>query len=138
MKIKDLGKCLEKAADHEDAKAAECHAEHKMSGMEDSHHGRMGDLHKASAANLRDCAAKCMKADDADDLSKSDVSKRLELIDQLRKRLEHLEGQIVPSRVSAITPNAPGARAVPRAGQPAFDSKPQVPTQFAKLVEIEE
>jgi hypothetical protein len=54
------------------------------------------------------------------------------------KRLTHLEGQIVPTRVSAVIPDRPGVRAVPRAGQPAFSEKPNVPVQFEKLVAIEE
>jgi hypothetical protein len=132
MKIKDLGKCLEKAADHEDAKAAECYAEHKMSGLEESHHGRMGDLHKASAANLRDCAAKCMKADDADDLTKSGT------VADLAKRMTALENRIEPTRISAVTPNAPGVRAVLRHGAPELPARPNVPLAFEHLVRVEE
>lgn len=128
MKIKELGKCLDKAADYEDSKAAECYAEHKQSGMEESHAGRMGDLHKGSAANLRECAAKCMKADEADDLSKA-------ASEDFVARLEKLENTIVPSGVSKVTPNAP--RAVPRFGSAPMQ-RPAVPLAFEHLSRIEE
>lgn len=56
----------------------------------------------------------------------------------MEKRLSALENTIVPSRVSAIAPNAPGIRAVPRAGQQPIPERPNVPIQFEKLVAIEE
>jgi hypothetical protein len=57
---------------------------------------------------------------------------------ELLRRLEIVEGTIIPTKISALTPTAPGVRAVPRAGQRAFADKPVVATQFSKLVEIEE
>src|ERR1700733_12075288 len=56
----------------------------------------------------------------------------------LLRRLEIVENTVQPTRVSAVTPTAPGVNAVPRAGQRQFMEKPVVPVQFAKLVEIEE
>jgi hypothetical protein len=57
---------------------------------------------------------------------------------ELLRRLEIVEGTIIPTKISALTPTAPGVRAVPRAGQRAFADEPVVATQFSKLVEIEE
>lgn len=55
----------------------------------------------------------------------------------LLKRLEILEGTIIPTKISAVTPNAPGVTAVPRAGMRSLGEKPNVPTAFEKLVAIE-
>jgi hypothetical protein len=63
------------------------------------------------------------------DLSKgsSDILRRLELI----------EGTIIPTKVSAVVPNAPGVTAVPRAGQRQVNGKANVPIAFEKMVAIE-
>jgi hypothetical protein len=141
----DLRKCLEKAAqcedDHKDMEqgmADEHQAMQKASGSAaDAHHGRMRDLHQhkantheASAANFRAAAEKCSKADEPDGLTKA--------TSDLLRRLEILEGTIVPTKVSAITPTAPSVTVVPRAGMRSLgNEKPNVPVQFEKLIAIE-
>jgi hypothetical protein len=51
-------------------------------------------------------------------------------------RLAKLENTIVPSRISAVTPTAPGVRAVTLHGAPNVPERPQVPVQFEHLVKI--
>jgi hypothetical protein len=55
---------------------------------------------------------------------------------EFEKRLAHLENTLVPTKVSAVTPDRPG-RPVPRYGQQPIE-RPNVPIQFEKLVVIEE
>jgi hypothetical protein len=139
---KHLLNCAQAEDDHENSETAmgdEHQAMQKASGtVADSHHGRMRDLHfakarthKESAENFRAAAEKCTKAAGDDDLAK--VASTSDLL----KRLEHLENTIVPLRVSAVTPTAPGVTAVPRAGMRSFGEKPTVAVQFEKLVAIE-
>jgi hypothetical protein len=68
--------------------------------------------HSDMAQFHEDCAAKCSKAA-ADELNK-----------------------LVPSNVSAVVPNAPGIRAIPRPGQPPISEKPNVPLEFEKIFSI--
>jgi len=73
---------------------------------------KRADMHEAHQAFHSECA----KAAHAADLAKA-----------------------VPTNVSAVAPDAPGIRAVPRAGQrPIEEAKPQVEAQFAKLVAVDE
>jgi hypothetical protein len=144
ISMSDLRKCLEKCAQAEDnhkdmeqGMADEHSAMQKASGTADSHHGRMRDLHQhkantheQSAKDYRDAAAKCTKAAGDDDLEKGTTS-------DLLKRIERIENTIQPTRVSAVTPTAPGVTAVPRAGQCSIGDRPNVPVQFEKLVAIE-
>jgi hypothetical protein len=44
---------------------------------------------------------------------------------------------VMPTAVSAVTPNRPGIVAVPRAGQQPVE-KPNVPEQFAHLIKVED
>ena len=90
---------------------------------------KIADTHEAAAEFHRDAMAECSKIAGGD-LNKGESD--------LLKRLEHLENQVVPSRVSAVTPNAPGVRAVLRTGQMPMSARPNVPIQFEKLVAIEE
>jgi len=81
-----------------------------------------------------DMAQECIKAAKVagdDDLSKG--------TSDLLRRLEIVEGTIVPTRVAGVVPTAPGVTAVPRAGQRAIGNgeKPNVPVQFEKLIAIE-
>jgi hypothetical protein len=80
-----------------------------------------------------DMAQECTKAAKAagdDDLTKG--------TSDLLRRLEIVEGTIIPTKISAVTPTVPGVRAVPRAGQRAIGTeKPNVPVAFEKLVAIE-
>jgi hypothetical protein len=143
IKMSDLQKCLEKAAqcedDHEEMEqglADEHRNMQKSSSAGDAHHGRMADLHQhkahthgENAVNFRAAAEKCTKTSD-DELGKSSIA--------VIRRLDALENAVVPTRISAVVPDAPGVRAVPRAGQRPFTDNAVVPVQFAKLVEIEE
>lgn len=85
--------------------------------------------HDAAADAHDQMCQECMKVT-GDELNKNTAD--------LVKRLEHLENTIQPTRVSAVAPNAPGVRAVPRAGQQPIPDRPNVPIQFEKLVAIEE
>lgn len=86
---------------------------------------KIADMHEAAADFHRGMADECMKVTD-DSLDKNSS--------ELLKRLEHLEGQLVPSRISAVAPNAP--RAVPRYGARDIPARPEVPLQFQHLVQI--
>jgi len=44
---------------------------------------------------------------------------------------------LIPTLVSAVTPNRPGIIAVPRAGAQAIPERPNVPEEFLKLAEVE-
>ena len=47
--------------------------------------------------------------------------------------------KLQPTNISAVVPDAPGVRAVPRAGQRSVEeAKPQVEARFAKLVAVDE
>ncbi len=60
-----------------------------------------------------------------------------QLVDARLIKSEHIENQVSSTRVSGVTPDAPGVRAVPRYGAREAP-RPEVPLQFSKLVEIEE
>lgn len=90
--------------------------------------GKIAATHQATAQFHKDMMGESSKVT-GDELSKNGSD--------LVKRLEILESTIIPTKVSAITPNAPGVTAVPRAGQRAFSEKPNVPVAFEKLVAIE-
>lgn len=47
-------------------------------------------------------------------------------------------GKLVPSSISAVTPDNPRFRAVPRGGQQPVPEQPNVPLEFQKLVAIDE
>jgi hypothetical protein len=102
------------------AKAHETSAEDfQKESSEHIHHTAAAAAHTAAAENCAECMAEYSK------VAWSDFFKSE-------------RGSPEPSPISAVTPNAPGVTAVPRAGQRPFTEKPVVPTQFAKLVEIEE
>jgi len=76
-------------------------------------------FHKRSIARhetLRDYHAAEMGKATADELNKSDL---------------------VPTNVSALTPDKPGVRAIPRYGQQTPE-RPAVPEQFAHLAQVED
>jgi hypothetical protein len=83
------------------------------------HHTSAAAAHTAAADNCAECMAECSKVVWSD-LFKTE------------------RGTPEPTQVHAVTPTAPGIRAVPRAGQQMPADKPNVPVQFSKLVEIEE
>jgi hypothetical protein len=86
---------------------------------EHTHHTTAAAANRATANNCAECMAECSK------VVWSDLFKA-----------ERAEPVAPP--ISAVAPTAPGVTAVPRAGQRAFAEKPVVPTQFSKLIEIEE
>lgn len=90
----------------------------------------IAECHKAAAAYHANAMEECSKSMDPE-FSKAASP-------EFEKRLSAIENRIEPTRISAVAPNRPGITAVPRAGQPAFSEKPNVPIQFSKLVEIEE
>jgi hypothetical protein len=88
---------------------------------------KIADMHSDASEFHKEMMAACEKVA-GDDLNKG--------TSDLLKRLEHLENRIEPTRISAVTPTAPGVRAVPRAGQPSLSERPNVPVQFEHLVKI--
>lgn len=97
---------------------------HKASGMGDNQDGphkqaadeldKLAGTCAAHAEHHRDAAAKCNKA----------------AVDELNK--------LVPTDISAVAPDRPGIRSVPRPGQPELPAKPNVDEQFRKLVSVED
>ncbi|MFZ0520335.1 MAG: hypothetical protein WAL95_04895 [Candidatus Acidiferrales bacterium] len=138
MKVSDhLKKFHQHAAEHHDG-LAKCYSKIASFGkaaksqMKDGDGESLADClekiaehHEAAAEFHRDAMAECSKIA-GDDLNKNSSD--------LIKRLEHLESQVVPTRVSAV---APTVTAVPRYGQQPMQ-RPNVPIQFEKLVAIEE
>jgi hypothetical protein len=121
--------------------AEHCQTMHKEAGMsedEKSPYSKMGEeilglsaLAQSHAVYHGARVEECMKATD-DELGKSANTPDLE------KRVRHLEGQLVPTSVSAVAPDRPGGvRAVPRYGQQPIE-RPNVPIQFETLSAIEE
>ncbi len=102
----------------------------------DDEDGLCGNLEKirsafaAGAKFHREEMTECSKISDGD-LTKG--------TSDLVKRIEHIENTLVPTRVSAVTPNAPGVTPVPRTGMRPIGNgeRPNVPTQFEKLIAIE-
>jgi hypothetical protein len=90
---------------------------------------KIADTHEAAAEFHRGMMEECSKVA-SDDLNKG--------TSELLKRLEQLEGQVVPSRISGVAPENPNVRAVPRFGAREIPAKPNVPVQFEKLVAIED
>jgi hypothetical protein len=86
--------------------------------------------HDTRAADCDKLMEECEKVFASGDLNKA--------ASDVMKRLEHLEGQVVPSRVSGVAPDRPGVRAVPRFGAQPLAARPEVPVQFEKLIVIEE
>lgn len=79
-------------------------------------HNALGDEH----AEMAEHCAKCAKAaDEAEKAAADDLNK------------------IVPHRVSAVAPTAPGITMVPRFGSPPLQ-KAAVDSQFSKLLELDE
>jgi hypothetical protein len=122
----ELAKCFGKLAGF--GKAAK-------SEMKDDEGGGLADClekivaaHVARAEYHKEAMAECEKAIEASDLEK-------------RKR----ENRVVPSQISAVTPDAPqNVRAVPRTGGKPMPvaiqdiSRPNAPLDFQKLVGLEE
>lgn len=87
------------------------------------------EYHDDRGAECDELMEECEKVFGSGDLSKAAA-------DGVLKRLAHLENQVIPSRISGVTPTAP--RAVPRYGAQPLPERPNVPIQFEKLVTIEE
>lgn len=93
---------------------------------------KIADTHEAAAEFHRGMMEDCSKVT-GDELGKSANTS------DLVKRVTALENTVIPTRVSAVVPNAPGITAVPRAGaRPMPSEKPNVPVAFEKLITIEE
>jgi hypothetical protein len=75
--------------------------------------------HRGEEASHREQADKCGKAIDVDDLEKRD--------------------QLRPTNVHAVAPTVPATvRAIPRHGQREVPTRPNVPLEFEKLVQVED
>jgi hypothetical protein len=121
------------AADHHDGlekSAAKMSAAHKKlakeSGLTDGPHTeiaaeweRRAGLHKGNASSHREYA----------DYHRSAALK-------CSKAMEGDLNKLVPDEISGVTPDRPGIRAIPRAGQRELPSTPVSP-EFEKLVAIE-
>jgi hypothetical protein len=77
---------------------------------------------------------------------KAEIARHQKALDYHTAKMEECSKAIIsdmnkvqPTLVSAVAPDAPGIKAVPRAGQrPIEEAKPQVEAQFAKLVAVDE
>jgi hypothetical protein len=127
LKIVDMNKTRDGDSETEKclkAMAADQEALAKASGECAADHLTLSRFH---AEKMDECA----KATAEDELNKGTAS-------DLLRRLEIVEGTIVPTRVAGVVPTAPGITAVPRAGQRSVGTeRPNVPVQFEKLIAIE-
>jgi hypothetical protein len=104
------------------------------------HHRAMSKCHKAAIGKAeagnpdrefhKVAAAAHDQAADAHDAMCEDCAKAV--ADDLNKTMPW------PTGLSAVAPNAPGIRAVPRGGQPQIPARPNVPIEFSDLIKIEE
>lgn len=60
-----------------------------------------------------------------------------EMMEECSKAADGDLNKLVPTQVSAITPDRPGIRAVPRAGQQPIPERPNVPEAFEHLAAID-
>jgi hypothetical protein len=79
----------------------------------------IADEHSSMAQFHTDAANACEKA-----TASADLEKRADTL--------------VPTNISAVVPDRPGVRAVPRAGQQPIQTGPNVPLEFSKLVSTED
>lgn len=131
----------EKAEIHaEHAEAHKSMMDHHDDGPEHAFHKRKHELHKAASethATLRDYHKVCMEKAASDELKKTDTAPA-SLENLVRSILVKMLGDtLMSTNISAVAPNAPGFRAVPRGGQPPV-KKPDVPLEFQKLVAVDE
>jgi len=106
-----------------------------------NHHKTKHSLHKREEAVHAALAAYHegeMKKTAAGELNKADGSAP-GLEDAVRAVFLKMFGNaLVPTAVSAVTPNRPGITAVPRAGQQPIPAVPNVEPAFAKLVSVDD
>lgn len=126
--------------DHHEAHASM--AKHHAEGPEHEFHKSKAALHEAAHESHVKLAAyheKMQKAS-ADELNKGTVELPASLEDAVKSVFLKMFGNtVMPSNVSGITPDRPGApRMVPRAGMQPIPETPNVPFEFQKLVAIED
>ena len=96
-------------------------------------------FHKASIAHhepLRDFHKNAMEKAASGEMNKSpDISATVE--NAVAAYFGKIGATLIPTLVSAVTPNRPGITAVPRAGAQAIQERPNVPEEFLKLAEVE-
>ncbi len=106
-----------------------------------NHHKTKHSLHKREEAVHAALAAYHegeMKKTAADELNKADGSAPAYLEDAVRAVFLKMFGNTLqPTAVSAVTPDNPRIRAVPRNGQQPIPAAPNVEPQFAKLVSVD-
>jgi hypothetical protein len=90
---------------------------------------KIAECHKSASEFHKTAMQECKKS------AGSEFSKAADA--DLAKRIAHLEGQLVPTNVSAVVPDA-NIRAVPRTGMRMPPQRPDVPLQFQHLVKVEE
>jgi hypothetical protein len=86
---------------------------------EHTHHSTMAAAHTAAADSCLACMEECSK------VVWSDLFKAAE------------RAEPVASPISAVVPNAPGLRSVPRAGQQPIPAAPEVDARLAHLTKVE-
>jgi hypothetical protein len=91
-------------------------------------------FHKSMVENPDDAEAHHKTAMEACAKDMADCEKAA-IADTLEKVRERDNAVVEIPGLSRVAPNAPGVVAVPRAGQPAVPSRPNVPLAFQKLVQ---
>ena len=99
-------------------------------------------FHKRSIARhepLRDFHKNAMEKAVTDELNKADRSADISATveNAVAAYFAKISDKLIPTLVSAVTPNRPGVIAVPRAGAQAIPERPNVPEEFLKLAEVE-
>src|SRR5579862_6672240 len=110
-------------------------------------HKTESSYHRSAAKYHGEAMGKAVAGNPEHAFHKSAVAAHEQAADQHDQMCEECQKVIAsdlqklqPTLVSAVAPDAPGVRAVPRAGQRPIEeaTKPQVEAQFAKLVAVDE
>ena len=100
-------------------------------------------FHKSAVEAAAEKMALCEKSEVAESLAKrthvgdGDLNKMEPYIRETMIR-ETIGNMVVPTNVSGVTPNRPDITAVPRNGQPAVPTAPNVPLEFQKVFSVED
>jgi hypothetical protein len=94
----------------------------------------MGKMDKAVAGGQVHAALKAAK-----NMLEARASEHDGMLEECNKVIESDLQKLVPTNISVVTPDAPGVRAVPRAGQRSVEeAKLAIDPQFAKLIAVDE
>jgi hypothetical protein len=101
------------------------------------HHSAIGDDGAECAEDVAKHFKEAEKSAAPDGLSK--LARDPGMQAYIKRLVDEAVGNTaVPSLVSGVVPTKPGVTAVPRGGQPAIPEPPNVPSEFAKLVSVDD